>query len=258
MDAGCQDSRGRAAGKLGAICDVTDAPCSDAIALSVRRRPWLPTLLLMLLAACSSDKSAPTSQPESQSKPAQASAPRIVFLGDSLTAGLGLQPQESYPALIERRLAQQGYRYEVVNAGVSGDTSAGGLRRLEWSLEGDVAILVVALGANDALRGLPPAQLRNNLEAILTTARARKIPVLLAGMQAPPNNGAEYTAAFRRVYTDLGKASDVVSLPFLLEGVAGDARFNQPDGIHPNAEGAQRIADMMWKALEPLLKKVQS
>lgn len=224
------------------------------------RRLRLLLWFLLLHAACSEQKSsAPVqSQTQTQAETAQQGAPRIVFLGDSLTAGLGLPQQQSYPALIERRLAQLGYRYQVVNAGVSGDTSAGGLRRLEWSLDGEVAILVVALGGNDALRGLPPAELRKNLEAIVSAARARKIAVLLAGMQAPPNNGAEYTAAFARVYADLGKAPGVVSLPFLLEGVAGDARFNQGDGIHPNAEGARRVADLVWKALEPMLSKVGS
>ena len=180
---------------------------------------------------------------------------RIVFLGDSLTAGLGLAADASYPARLQRRLDEEGYRYEVVNAGVSGDTSAGGLRRLDWSLEGDVRILVVALGANDGLRGLPPEELKKNLSAILDRAAARGIPVVLAGMEAPPNNGPEYTRQFRAAYADLAKTHTVRFVPFLLQGVAGLAELNQADGIHPNARGAQLVADRVWSTLEPMLAR---
>jgi acyl-CoA thioesterase-1 len=183
------------------------------------------------------------------------SRPRIVFLGDSLTAGLGLAPEQSYPALLQHKLDERGYRYEVVNAGVSGDTSAGGLRRLEWSLEGDVTILVVALGANDGLRGLAPQDMKKNLSAILDRAAQRGISVILAGMEAPPNYGADYTRQFRDVYLELAKTDGVRFVPFLLQGVAGIAGLNQGDGIHPNARGAQVIADLVWRALEPLLAR---
>jgi acyl-CoA thioesterase-1 len=176
-----------------------------------------------------------------------------VFLGDSLTAGLGLPPEQSYPALIQRRLDKEGYSFEVVNAGVSGDTSAGGLRRLDWSLEGDVRILVVALGGNDALRGLPPTELKKNLEAILDRASARNITIILAGMEAPPNNGRDYTDQFRVVYTEIARNRNVRLIPFLLDGVAGDASLNQADGIHPNARGASLVADLVWQALRPAL-----
>ena len=179
--------------------------------------------------------------------------PRIVFLGDSLTAGLGLSPAVSYPALLQSKLEERGFRYEVVNAGVSGDTSAGGLRRLDWSLEGDVKVLVVALGANDGLRGLSPQDLAANLSTILNRARDKGITVILAGMEAPPNYGADYTRQFRAVYLDLAKKYDVRFVPFLLHGVAGISGLNQPDGIHPNARGAQLIAALVWPALEPLL-----
>lgn len=182
-------------------------------------------------------------------------APRIVFLGDSLTAGLGLAPAESYPALIGKRLKESGYDYEVVNAGVSGDTTAGGLRRLDWSLDGDVAVLVVALGGNDALRGLPPAEMKKNLAAVLDRARERHIPVLLAGMEAPPNNGPDYAREFRQVYVDLAREYDVRLLPFLLQGVAGDAALNQADGIHPNVRGAAIVADLVWQALQPMIHR---
>ena len=183
------------------------------------------------------------------------SRPRIVFLGDSLTAGLNLPATESYPALLQRRLDAKGYRYEVVNAGVSGDTSAGGLRRLDWSLEGEVKILVVALGANDGLRGLLPQDLEANLATILDRATQKGITVILAGMEAPPNYGPDYTRQFRGVYTELAKKYQVRFLPFLLQGVAGISGLNQADGVHPNARGAQIIADLVWGALEPVLER---
>jgi acyl-CoA thioesterase-1 len=181
--------------------------------------------------------------------------PRIVFLGDSLTAGLGLAVDQSFPSLIGKKLKERGFEYEVVNAGVSGDTSAGGLRRLDWSLEGDVQVLIVALGGNDALRGLPPREMKKNLAAILDRARDRKIAVVLAGIEAPPNNGADYTREFRSVYSELASEYNVRLLPFLLQGVAGDATLNQADGIHPNVRGAQIVADLVWKELEPVLRR---
>lgn len=179
--------------------------------------------------------------------------PRIVCLGDSLTAGLGLSSEDAYPALLERRLAAAGLDYEVVNAGVSGDTSAGGLRRLDWSLAGDVKVLVLALGANDGLRGLPPRELRDNLARIIEASQQRGARVVLAGMEAPPNFGAPYTREFREVYQDLARRYPVVFVPFLLEGVAGVPSLNQADGIHPTVEGQQRIADLIWKSLAPVV-----
>jgi acyl-CoA thioesterase-1 len=182
--------------------------------------------------------------------------PRIIVLGDSLTAGLGLDVTDSFPSVLETRLQEQGLDYKVVNAGVSGDTSAGGLRRLEWALgEGDPRILVVALGGNDGLRGLPPPQLEQNLAAIIERARQRGLSVILAGMEAPPNYGPEYTAAFRKTYQDLARKYEVPLIPFLLQGVAGDPALNQRDGIHPNQQGARIVADTVWQALEPALKR---
>jgi acyl-CoA thioesterase-1 len=178
-----------------------------------------------------------------------------VFLGDSLTAGLGLPREQSVPSLIQERLLAEGFRYEVVNAGVSGDTSAGGLSRLDWSIEGDVAVLVLELGANDGLRGLPVAQLKGNLSEIITRAKQRGIAVVLTGMEAPPNYGPAYTAEFRQTYRGLADEHDVVFVPFFLEGVAGIASLNNSDGIHPNAEGARLIAQRLWGVLEPLLEK---
>jgi acyl-CoA thioesterase I len=181
------------------------------------------------------------------------SRPRIVFLGDSLTAGYGLAKDESVPSLIQARLRSQGYPYEVVNAGVSGDTSAGGLSRLDWSLEGDVRILVIELGANDGLRGLPVASMKRNLTEVITRAQARGIKVILTGMEAPPNFGEVYTAEFRQVYRDLAKLPDVTFLPFYLDGVAGLPHLNIADGMHPNAEGSRIIERAVWGTLEPLL-----
>jgi acyl-CoA thioesterase-1 len=177
-----------------------------------------------------------------------------VVLGDSLTAGYGLPSQdEAFPAALQAKVNTARLGYEVVNMGVSGDTTAGGLRRLDWALEGDVRVLVVALGGNDGLRGLGPEQMRENLTAIVDAASRRNIRVLLCGMEAPPNLGAGYTRQFRAVFTEVARDKQVTLLPFLLEGVAGLPGMNQPDGIHPNAAGAQRMAELVWTKLRPLL-----
>jgi acyl-CoA thioesterase-1 len=220
-------------------------------------------LVLPLVGAACGGSSAPPSLAAVQSAaaepassaPAAATRPRIVFLGDSLTAGLGLPREQAVPALIQARVDAEGYSYEIVNAGVSGDTSAGGLRRLEWALDGDVEIVVVELGANDGLRGLPVAQMKRNLTEIVTRAQARGIAVILTGMEAPPNYGPLYTAEFRRAFRDLADEQDVVFVPFFLEGVAGIASLNNSDGIHPNAAGARVIEGTIWRALEPLLRQ---
>lgn len=218
-------------------------------------------VLSLLTTACRGEAPVPAVAPLALATPAgvpaaaplRVAGPRIVFLGDSLTAGLGLDSSESFPARIAQRLAREGLNYEVVNAGVSGDTSAGGLRRLDWSLEGDVHVLVVALGANDGLRGLSPEELRKNLSAILDRALAKGVTVILAGMEAPPNFGAEYTRQFRDAFSDLAGAHHVRLLPFLLQGVAGESSLNQTDGIHPNARGAQMVAELVWAELKPSL-----
>jgi acyl-CoA thioesterase-1 len=225
------------------------------------RRPvqWLLGLALVACASCAQPEDVrPAQVPEAVppapiERVASTAAPRIVFLGDSLTAGYGLSKEESVPSLIQQRLRDAGYPHEVVNAGVSGDTSAGGLSRLEWSLAGDVRILVIELGANDGLRGLPVAGLKQNLREIITRARARGITVVLTGMEAPPNFGAAYTSEFRAVYRQLAREHDVTFVPFYLEGVAGIDRLNIADGIHPNAEGSRIIEKAIWSVLEPLL-----
>jgi acyl-CoA thioesterase-1 len=220
--------------------------------------------LVVLVSACASPDapardertaaSAPAAAPDA--RPASAGErPRIVFLGDSLTAGLGLQKDQAVPALVQQRLDSLGFEYEVVNAGVSGDTSAGGLSRLDWSLEGDVRVLVIELGANDGLRGNSVDGMKRNLDEIIRRAKAKGIKVLLTGMEAPPNFGQAYTNEFRRVFVDLAREHDVAFMPFFLDGVAGIPALNNADGIHPNPEGARLVERTLWPTLEPLLEK---
>jgi acyl-CoA thioesterase I len=178
----------------------------------------------------------------------------IVALGDSLTAGLGVASDEAYPALLEARARKAGFDYRVVNAGVSGDTSAGGLRRLDWVLRSRPDVVIVALGSNDGLRGLPVSALRDNLTAIVTRVRAAGARVLLVGMRVPPNYGAAYAGDFAEAFGSVARHTSVAFLPFLLEGVAGDPALNQADGIHPNAAGQRIVADRVWAALRPLLR----
>jgi len=222
--------------------------------------PFALGLWMLVCAACAQPVGPPaevrsSSEPRAAERPSTTAQPRIVFLGDSLTAGYGLAKEESVPSLIQMRLRSAGYPYDVINAGVSGDTSAGGLSRLDWSLEGDVRILVLELGANDGLRGLPVANMKGNLTEIITRAQSRGIKVVLTGMEAPPNFGAAYTAEFRQVYRDLAKLPDVTFMPFYLDGVAGLPQLNIADGMHPNAEGARIIERAIWQTLEPLLDK---
>lgn len=179
----------------------------------------------------------------------------IVALGDSLTAGLGVGQEEAYPALLEARLRREGRGYRVVNAGVSGDTSAGGRRRVDWVLRSKPEIVILALGANDGLRGLPVDELRDNLEAIVRRLQAAGVRILLVGMRVPPNYGDNYARAFAAVFPAVARRTGVPLAPFLLDGVAGNARLNQPDGIHPTAEGQRVIADKLWPYLRPLLQK---
>jgi acyl-CoA thioesterase-1 len=182
--------------------------------------------------------------------------PRVVAFGDSLTIGLGLLEQEAYPALLQRKIDEAGYQFEVVNAGVSGDTSAGALRRLDWALEGDVKVLIVAFGGNDGLRGLPVSQMKENLATIIDKARERNVVVILAGMEAPPNFGQEYATQFRQAFQEVALKKRVLFLPFLLNNVAGKPELNQADGIHPNQQGTRIVADNVWTLLEPLLDQM--
>ena len=210
--------------------------------------------LLTLLGGCQGDAapSAPapaaasvSAAPAALAAEAVSSAPRVVFLGDSLTAGLGLGEEAAYPALVGGLLAQRGVVVRIVNAGVSGDTSAGGLARVDWLLSLHPEVLVVALGANDGLRGQPVAAIEDNLRQIVRRARGAGARVVLAGMKMPPNYGPDYTRDFEALYARLARELDLPFLPFLLEGVAADPKLNQDDGIHPTAEGQQRIAALV-------------
>ena len=179
----------------------------------------------------------------------------LVALGDSLTAGAGVAAEEAWPALLAGRLAREGYPYRVVNAGVSGDTTAGGLRRVEWVLRARPEIVIVALGANDGLRGQSVTAMRANLAAIVDRLRAGGARVLLAGVPLPLNYGAEYTRSFAAVFPEVATRAGVPFLPSLLDGVAADPRLNQVDGLHPNAEGHRVIAGRVWPFLVPLLRR---
>jgi acyl-CoA thioesterase-1 len=229
-------------------------------------RSVLILTVLLTLAGCSRERANPQEPPSAAPPPPSASSapavprpdedarPKVVVLGDSLTAGLGLAQSEAYPALVEQKMRAAGYDWDVVNAGVSGDTSAAGLARAEWALDQpNVRVLVLELGANDGLRGLPVDAMKKNLAAIIELAQSRHMTVLLTGMEAPPNFGSDYTVSFRQAYRDLAKQYKVTLLPFLLDKVAGNAGLNQGDGIHPNVEGARIVADNVWTVLKPMV-----
>lgn len=233
----------------------------------------LPIIVLLLASACSfrhvscggtavpPAASAPATEVAStdSGKPAQPTAFKIAFLGDSLTAGLGLTSQQAYPALIEQMFDAEGYtQIEVLNGGVSGDTTAGSLRRVNQTLESGVRILVVALGANDALRGLTTQQTSENLKNIIEAARANNVAVLIAGMEAPTNLGADYRDSFRSLFTNLLREyqGSIAFVPFLLEGVAANPALNQEDGIHPNADGQRIIAQLLYPKLRDIVDQL--
>ena len=215
---------------------------------------------LWLCAACGDRKE--TGQPASprvaesghESSPDRSDdRPVIVALGDSLTAGHGVGAEQNYPTQLQRKLDAEGYHYRVVNAGVSGDTSAQGLNRLAAVRELRPSIVIVGLGANDGLRGLPVEATRQNLDAIISQLKADGAGVVLAGMELPPNYGSAYTSAFRRMYPDLARKYRIALIPFLLQGVAGHPDLNQEDGIHPTAEGYRIVVESVWVVLKPLL-----
>ena len=179
----------------------------------------------------------------------------ILILGDSLAAGFGVDPDEAFPALLQKKIDGAGLKYEVINAGVSGDTTAGGLRRMDWLLRRKIDVLVLELGGNDGLRGIPPPTTRTNLQSIIDRTKAKypEARIIIAGMQMPPNMGEEYNTAFRNVFPEVAKANRAALIPFLLEGVGGKADLNLPDQIHPNPEGHRIVAANIWKVLKPLL-----
>jgi acyl-CoA thioesterase I len=183
---------------------------------------------------------------------------RIVALGDSLTAGYGLSEKEAFPVRLQAALKAKGHDVEVINAGVSGDTASGGLARLDWSVPDKTDAVILELGANDALRATDPAATRKALDETLSRLTARRIPVLLAGMQAPRNMGADYIAAFDRIYPELAKTHDVVFYPFFLDGVAAETRLNLKDGIHPTAEGVDVIVERILPSVEKLIARARA
>jgi acyl-CoA thioesterase-1 len=184
------------------------------------------------------------------------SIPKIVAFGDSLTAGLGVAPDKSYPALLAQRLQESGFQYEVINAGVSGETSAGGVRRIEWILKSQPTVVILELGVNDGLRGLPLKQTYTNLHTIIERLKAEGVMVILAGMRIPVNYGEEYTGEFIEMYERLAKEFALPLIPFFLEGVAAQPGLNQVDGVHPTGEGYAIVAQNVWHTLEPILKEL--
>ena len=218
-------------------------------------------LLLLHLGGCGDGEDAASidaESPRAATRPAAAverDLPRVVFLGDSLTAGYGLEKSQAFPALLSDQLADAGLPVEVVNAGVSGDTTAGGLSRLDWILRQEPDVLVVGLGGNDGLRGTAVSASEQNLRDIVTRARDADTDVLLLGMLIPPNYGVEYTSAFRDLYPRVAEELDVPLVPFLLEGVGGDPTLNQGDGIHPTSEGHRILAENVLPFLQPLLER---
>jgi acyl-CoA thioesterase-1 len=245
---------------------VPEGTVFETLYNSIMTKYWFAFLLVVaaFLTACGNNggsgdvSSAPNvnlaPSPAASASP-ERSLPEIVAFGDSLTAGLGLPASESYPSLLQKMLERDGYRYEVVNAGISGDTTAGGLSRIEWALKGDVRILILALGANDLLRGLPVKEMKKNLSQIIERAHSRKVVVLLVGMYAPTNAGAEYGREAREAFQTLASEHKVELVPFILDRVAGVESLNQPDGIHPSAEGTRIVAQTIYQKLRPLLEK---
>jgi acyl-CoA thioesterase-1 len=183
---------------------------------------------------------------------------RILFLGNSLSAGYGLDKSQAYPAIIQQKIDSLGWKFRVINAGLSGDTSAGGLRRINWLLRQQIDVLVLELGGNDGLRGIPIEETRKNLQAIIDSTRKKNpnVKLLIAGMQVPPNMGERYAGQFLSIFEDLGKQKGAVLIPFLLEGVGGIPELNLPDRVHPTAEGHAIVAENVWKELRPLLEQL--
>lgn len=219
-------------------------------------RMILQSVVVAALVALPACRGPDTPKAADGSASAQASTSLILVVGTSLTAGLGLDPSEAYPAVLQEKIDSAGFKYLVVNRGVSGETSAGALQRVDWLMRQPVAILILETGGNDGLRGLDPDSLKANLEAIVRRARQQAPPpaVLLLGMEAPPNLGADYTVRFRAAYQDAARALGVPLVPFLLAGVGGVDSLNQADGIHPTAAGQRRVAALVWEALLPILR----
>lgn len=196
-------------------------------------------------------------EPATAALPTTDDRPRIVAFGNSLTAGLGVAAEDSYPSQLQRRLDQDGFQYRVINAGVSGDTTAGGLRRISWVLKSQPHIVILELGANDGLRGLSLRETKANLERIIQQCQSASVTVVLAGMKLPPNYGAEYTNGFESIYAALASQYHLVLIPFFLDGVAGSTSLNQADGIHPTGDGYRIIVDKVMGTVRPLLDRAK-
>jgi acyl-CoA thioesterase-1 len=220
-------------------------------------------IVMVLLAACADragDKvpeqdASPEVTPSSRPVPAAGERPAILIVGTSLTAGYGLDPDSAYPAVLQRLVDSAGLDFEIVNAGVSGESSAGAVRRIDWVLRAEPAVLVIETGANDMLRGQDPDSIRANIQAMIDRAREKSpgTTIVLAAMEAMPNLGADYARRFRAIYPALARTNGVPLVPFILDGVAGIDSLNQDDGIHPNPAGARIVAGNVWRSIEPLL-----
>jgi len=216
----------------------------------------IPTLILLTFSIAALAQSPTASAPAAGgTKPDRKT---IVVLGDSLAAGFGLDLSEAFPALLQNKIDKVGWNFNVINAGVSGDTTAGGLRRIDWMLKRRVDLLLLELGGNDGLRGIPVEVTKTNLQAIIDRAKQKypQLQIVIAAMQMPPNMGDEYKDAFQKIFPDLAKANNAALVPFLLEGVGGKPELNLPDRIHPTAEGHRIVAENVWKILQPALEKM--
>ena len=211
--------------------------------------------ICIVIAACGENAQPGAKEGKDSVQPEKATvkdtAKTIVFFGNSITAGYGLEMSEAFPAIIQRRIDSLNLPYKVINAGVSGETSSGGNGRIDWVLRQSVDVFVLELGGNDGLRGIPVTETKKNLQSIIDKVKAKNpsVKIILAGMQIPPNMGKQYTSEFRAMYPELAETNNITLIPFLLEGVGGEAKFNQEDGIHPTPEGHKILAENVWKVL---------
>lgn len=220
---------------------------------------YISLIYVFLILSCNENKKSATTQNEEATKKdtrTTNTAKTILFFGNSLTAGYGLEPSQAFPALIQSKIDSFDLHYKVINAGVSGETSSGGNSRVDWILRQPVDVFVLELGANDGLRGIPLAETKRNLQSIIDKVKAKypDAKLILAGMQIPPNMGQQYIVGFRDIFPELAKKNNAGLIPFILEGVGGEAKFNQDDGIHPTAEGHKVVAENIWRELQGILK----
>jgi acyl-CoA thioesterase-1 len=225
----------------------------------MKHNVWILGLIIMVLwnTGCNGDtnKTAANSNTQQDGKVTTTTKKTILFFGNSLTAGYGLDPSQAFPALIQLKIDSLKLPYTIVNAGVSGETTSGGNSRIDWILKQPLDVFVLELGANDGLRGIPVAETRKNLQSIIDKVKAKypNAKLVLAGMQIPPNMGAQYTTQFQKIYPELAQQNNMSLIPFLLQGVGGEAKLNLEDGIHPTPEGHQIVAMNVWQTLKPIL-----